>query len=71
MSSGVAALHSVPQQDAAHGPPAPNRAEESLGLAAEIEKLRRQLEQAQQDSQAWRQLHSELHSAFVKKVLRT
>ena len=45
--------------------------QQSVGLVAENEKLRRQLEQSQQDSQSWQQLHSELHKAFVNKLLQT
>lgn len=72
-SSGLAALHSVSQHshNAAQAEEADAGSEQSVGLIAENEKLHRQLEQAQQDSQSWRQLHLELHNAFVHKLLKT
>ena len=43
----------------------------STGLQAENEKLRKQLQQSQSVSQKWQQLHAELHSACVSKLLNT
>ncbi len=44
---------------------------EPVGLQAENEKLRKQLQQAQHASERWQHLHSELHSACVNKLLKT
>lgn len=41
----------------------------SADLQVENEKLQKQLQQAQSDSQKWQQLHAELHSACVSKLL--
>ena len=43
----------------------------SADLQVENEKLRKQLQQAQSASQKWQQLHAELHSACVSKLLNT
>lgn len=43
----------------------------SADLQAENEKLRRQLQQAHSASQKWQQLHAELHSVCVSKLLST
>jgi hypothetical protein len=48
-----------------------NGSTESVGLQAENEKLRKQLQQAQHASERWQHLHSELHSACVNKLLKT
>lgn len=40
-------------------------------LQAENEKLQKQLQQAQSDSHKWQQLHAELQSACVSKLLNT
>ena len=39
-------------------------------LQAENDKLRKQLQQAQESSQKWQHLHAELHSACVSKLLK-
>lgn len=43
----------------------------SADLQLENEKLQKQLQQAQSASQKWQQLHAELHSACVSKLLST
>ena len=48
-----------------------NGLHEPVGLQAENEKLRKQLQQAQHASELWQHLHSELHSACVNKLLKT
>ncbi len=48
-----------------------NGSNEPVGLQAENEKLRKQLQQAQHASERWQHLHSELHSACVNKLLGT
>ncbi len=47
-----------------------NESNEPVGLQAENEKLREQLQQAQHASERWQHLHSELHSACVNKLLK-
>ncbi|KAL3153211.1 hypothetical protein ABBQ38_011961 [Trebouxia sp. C0009 RCD-2024] len=41
----------------------------STNLQAENDKLRKQLQKAQESSQEWQHLHAELHSACVSKLL--
>lgn len=41
----------------------------SADLQAENQKLRKELQLAQDASQKWQQLHTELHSACVSKLL--
>lgn len=41
----------------------------STDLQAENEKLQKQLQQARDTGQKWQQLHAELHSACVSKLL--
>ena len=74
-ASGLAATASVPEQETDMSTTVMDTAgDESaapMGLLAENEKLRKQLQQAQQASKQWQHLHSELHSACVSKLTRT
>lgn len=73
-TSGMAAMMNLSQHDRAL-PSAldmsTNGSNEPVGLQAENEKLRKQLQQAQHASERWQHLHSELHSACVTKLLKT
>lgn len=73
-TSGMAAMMNLSQHDRAL-PSAldmsTNGSNEHVGLQAENEKLRKQLQQAQHASERWQHLHSELHSACVTKLLKT
>ena len=69
-NSGLAAVSSTRQQDTV-STAAKDELAEPVGLQAENEKLRTQLQQAQLASEQWQRLHTELHAACVNKLLKT